>query len=207
MTRIVTAFVLALALATGAARADVLSLVGDPDCFGVPGATACPPGTLYQTDLGGEFFVSYREPEDPPFTDVWDALGAVSFVHAYALPANAVSASLQLLFAGINDIGAPPYDVRFNGQVIGSIPPIEGENAFELVRLFTFAVPAALLTGTDVVSWTASEGDGYIVDFSALRIVTRPEPMPVPEPAPALLLGVAAVALLLRRRRSPGPGA
>src|SRR5215472_14392036 len=67
-------------------HADVISLLGDKDCFGVPGATSCPAGSLFVTDLGGTFFADYRTPTDPAFTDIWSTPGGVSYTHMYVLP-------------------------------------------------------------------------------------------------------------------------
>src|SRR5215472_16050812 len=68
------------------AHADVVSLLGDKDCFGVPGAASCPAGSLFVGDLGGTFFADYRTPTDPAFTDIWSTPGGVSYTHMYVLP-------------------------------------------------------------------------------------------------------------------------
>ena len=63
---------------------------------------------------------------------------------------------------------------------------------------YLFAVPTPLLTGSDVVSWNGTGGDGYSIDYSELSVRTTE---PVPEPASLLLFGTGLVGLRAWRRR------
>lgn len=190
------AAVVALSLLPAVANASVISTVGDKDCFGLGGA--CPDGTRWRDDLGGVFFTSNQGLGDPAFTDAWDSPGAVAYSHTYALDGAPIGAVLEVKIAGIHDVNTGSvYDVLFNGVSIGAIPPNFSNEAFQEVLSYFFAVPTALLTGADVVSWAGTGGDGYSIDFSELTIRTA-----VPEPATLLLLGVGLAAAARRRQRA-----
>ena len=189
------AAVVALALLPTSASASVISLLGDKDCFGLGGA--CPDGTRWQDDLGGVFFTSNQGIGDPAFTDVWSTPDDVSYTHTYAMGGAPISAELEVKIAGIHDINTGQvYDVLFNGVSVGVIPPNLGGDAFQEVLTYLFAVPTGLLTGSDVVSWSGTGGDGYSIDYSELRVATA-----VPEPATLFMMG-AGLAMLVRRRQS-----
>jgi hypothetical protein len=207
----VSAAAVGLAAWAGAARvagaAEIVSLVGDKDGFGVPGAPAVPAdGTLYVDQLGGTYQADYRTASDTaaaPFTDFWDTFPSVSYTHAYALGGQApVSASLLIQIAGIHDINPEVvYPVTVNGVPVGTIPVNAEAGASQMVRLYRFDVPVNLLTGSGsvVVTTPSSSGgsDGYIVNFSELTI-TVPEPSSVAAPTAA---AVAVVMAGSRRRR------
>lgn len=183
-----------------AVHADVTSLLGDKDCFGVPTATTCPDGSGFVTDLGGALFTNYQTPGDPSFTDNWTSPGGVSYTHVYALPVSPISATLELRIAGIHDIYlSNPYTVDVNGTAVGTIAPNPDAIAFQEVKTYDFALPVGLLTGSDTVSWSGTALDGYIIDFSQLTVTTA-----VPEPGSIVLLVTAAslVGCLVRRRRT-----
>ena len=128
---------------------------------------------------------------------MWSAPNNVSYTHNYGLGGAPTSAELEVRIAGIHDINTGQvYDVLFNGVSVGVIPPNLGANAFQEVLTYLFAVPTGLLTGSDVVSWGGTGGDGYSIDYSELRIATA-----VPEPATLFMMG-AGLAMLVRRRQS-----
>jgi len=188
---------LAVAGLCAPAQADIVSMAGDADCFGLGGT--CAPGDLWASDLGGTFFTDYSTPEDPDFTDSWESFGPVNF----DLAGGAGSGfSVDLFVAGIADgPDRGPYAVFFNGTQIGQIEEtgIDPDNAYQQVVLFSFAVPDALVLVDNVLSFEASDaGDGYIIDYAALLSSS------VPEPASwAMMLGgMAAIGGLMRRRRT-----
>ncbi len=178
-------------------NAATVSLVGDVDCFGLGGS--CPDGTLWRDELGGVFFTNYQGLGDPSFTDKWSTDISPSYTHAYLLGGAPVSATLEVRTAGLAD-DRGPWDVIFNGTVIGAFPTNTRANAFQEVLTHSFSVPIALLTGSDLVNLainTTGQSDGYSIDFARLTIETTA----VPEPASALLLACGALGVLARRRR------
>ncbi len=180
-----------LALVIGAAgqaeAALVTSLVGDKDGFGLSGAPAVPvDGTLWQTDLGGVFFADYRDAGDllnAPFTDLWAGDSAISYTHNYSLGGETPTlATLSVQFAGVAD-DRGPWDVFFNGTLVGQIPTDTSVNNFEKIRLLSFNIPVALLTGSDSILLNInvpSPSDGYSINFSELQITSTAA---VPEPS------------------------
>lgn len=172
------------------------SLVGDKDCFGLPGVSSCPDGIGWASDLGGTFFTSYQDPGDPAFTDKWDADVDITYQHTYVLGA-ASSASLTIGTAGLAD-NRGPWDVFFNGSNIGQFTYNTSPNAFEEVRTFNFIVPTALLTGNDTVLLAINNpvSDGYSIDYSELTINAVPEP----ESYVLMLAGLGFVGAMARRR-------
>lgn len=188
----------ALMAATGiapAAQADVLSMVGDSDCFGLGGT--CPAGTLWRDQLGGVFFSSNATPGDGAFTDRWFAETTPTFSLGYS---GGTNVSLELKIAGIADLGRGPWTVTFNGTNVGTITTNNTANAFQEVRLFNFAIAANLLQATNTVFFTTNGGDGYSIDYVSL-LGTRAQGA-VPEPATWAMMmgGLGAIGFGLRRR-------
>jgi hypothetical protein len=191
----------------------VSSLVGDKDCFGLPGVNGCPDGALWSDQLGGIYWKSYQTPEDPDFTDRWGQMFAPIYLHSYAQIGVPVSASLTVRVAGVGN-NKGPWNMIFNGVVIGQIPRIDVEEgsqaeyeALQLVRTFTWAVPVELLSGS---SDTARLGvnlpetgppDAYSVDYSELTITTADNVVPEPGSWAAMLLGLSGLSFAIARRK------
>ena len=197
-------FVCVLAVATAwlsvptTAAASVISMDGDADCFGLGGS--CPDGTLWRDDLGGVFFTNYQDPGDPAFTDKWSADVDPTALHTYVLDGAAVSATLEVRTAGLAD-NRGPWDVFFNGVLIGQFSTNTSANAFQEVLTHTFLVPIALLSGSDTALFKINNPgvtDGYSIDYSQLSIETAA----VPEPISLLLLGGGLAAVAIRRGRA-----
>jgi hypothetical protein len=122
-----------------------------------------------------------------------------------------LTATLSMQIAGIANVGVAathgPYEVRFDGTIIGTIPINTAADGGDEILLYTFNVPIALLTGTDTVLINTDTSDGFAMNFSELNITTA---RPVPEPTSlasmaggALLIGLAAA----RRARKARSGA
>ncbi|MGO9096542.1 MAG: PEP-CTERM sorting domain-containing protein [Bryobacteraceae bacterium] len=186
-----------------ASAGTVTSLYGDVDCFGLPGVTSCPDGSLWSTGLGGVFFTDYRDPAEiasNSVTDVWAAPGDVSWTQPAYSTAGALSASFSIRIAGIADDGGP-YPVLFDGTSIGSIPENPGTNAFQEVLTYTFSVPVGLLTGSDTIAINGTGGDGYIIDYAQLTVTNNATGVPEPATFGLLLLGFGAFGAARSLRR------
>jgi hypothetical protein len=205
ITKFVIVCVLMFGIA-GGVNADVASLVGDKDGFGLAGAPAVPASGDW-TDFGGTYPMDNRTAGDPLFTDYWyfeqsegPLSSPISWVHAYSLDGAPVAATLYLNEAGMSD-DRGPWDVAFNGTSIGQIGvfPSSDELAF---RLLSFAVPTGLLTGSDTVTLTYldQQGEGFAINFSELAIRTTAA---IPAPG-AILLGTLGAGMVgwMRRRRA-----
>lgn len=184
--------------------ATITSLVGDKDGFGLPGAPAVPAdGTLWRDQLGGVFFTDYRDAGDlanAPFTDIWFSGSAISYTHTYSLAGlTPTSAQLSLQIAGVADSPVTPrgpWDVFANGTLLGQIPQNFDANAFQEIKIYTFNMPTALVTGSDSILLNInvpSIGDGYSINYSELTINA------VPEPSALALAGLSVLALKVVR--------
>ena len=195
-----------IVLASGA-QAEIISLVGDKDCFGIPGCAVSVPadGTRYVADLGGSLIpltADYRTAGDPAFTDHFGVLGGFSYVHTYVLSEIPLTAKLFIQIAGIHDTARDIYDVKVDTVSVGQIPvQTEIENDARVVT-YSFDVPLNLLDGSNAVSLTGTAGDAYIVNFSELRINAQDAAAPEPGTATLLGLGIAGLWGYGRRRRA-----
>lgn len=199
--KVLLATILGAAFYAGSASAAVVtSLVGDKDCFGLGGP--CPDGTLWRDGLGGVFFNNYQDPGDPAFTDKWSSDIGPTYQHSYSLGGQTpLSAELEIRTAGLAD-NRGPWDVFFEGVLVGVFPTNTSTNAFQEVVTHVFSIPVALLTGADDVLLAINipvQTDGYSIDFSELRVTVTE----APEPSTVGLFALAMlVAVAMRRRRT-----
>lgn len=191
--KLLIAIAMGIGLMSGAANAALISsTVGDADCFGLGGA--CADGDLWSDGLGGVFFTDYQTVGDPSHTDSW-FVGDRAWEHLYSLGGEApVAAFLDLLIAGFADIGS--VDLLAGATVIATY---DFADQFQSVHALTVAVPLGLIDGATSFSLSGPGDDGYIIDYSTLRITTEGT---VPEPAPIALIGIGLAGLLCSRRRT-----
>jgi hypothetical protein len=198
------AFIAALALAAPAVHAaTITSLVGDKDGFG---------GQITPETAGANTGPSFdnRTASDPLFTDVYlfeqnvgPGASPVTYTHSYMIPISQtpVSARLTIFESGMAD-DRGPWDVDFNGTVVGQI--IGPDASSTLSKFHTFSIDVTLLTGADLVSliYLDTVGEGYAIDYSELAIETGTiEVIPLPATLPMLLSALAGVACVARRKR------
>jgi len=199
--------VLSLAVLTfaflGVAHADVISLYGDIDCFGLGGS--CPDGSGFTTDLGGVQYADYRsaaEIASNSVTDIWRHQNpGVAMTFSYTLDGTPVSAIFTTRIAGIGNAGFGPDDVTFDGALIGNIPSNLSANSDQEVLTYSFAVPTGLLTGDDAVSIVVHGADGFSIDYGQLSVATASAAAPTPEPSTLGALCAGLAGLLARRLR------
>jgi hypothetical protein len=164
--------------------------LGDKDCFGLGGT--CPDGSGLWSNLGWEFPPqccsegrSHATPDDPVFTDRWIS-GAVSYDHHFDLGEKCInSAKLLVRIAGIADTGSPsfqtPYNVYLDSKIVGQILENNSPNRGQETRTYVFDVNPTMLQGKSVAGITIpatscadqSRCDGFVIDYSELRIITE----------------------------------
>ena len=190
MKKIVCLFIFLFA---GFANAGVITdLVGDKDCFGLGGS--CSDGDHYSTDLGGIYFTDNRSAGEVLGVDEWDSsfdLDGPTFSFDLDLAGEtALSASIKLFTAGI-DLAAGA-DFLFNGVLIGSYVEVAGTE--NMAATLIFNVPVGLLLNPDTLSLSLDDaGDGFIIDYIELSVVTGSTAVPEPSLLALLGLGLAGI--------------
>ncbi len=204
MKKLTTILIVLLVASQG--FANVTSLVGDKDGFGLSGApSVITTGTW--SDYGGTIPGDNRDVGDPDFTDIWEFIqtpdgplaSPIVYTHTYSLLQPAVSAVLTINEAGMSD-DRGPWDIAFNGITIGQIG-IFSPDDWQTIKLLSYDVPVYLLTGSDTVTLTYLDTvtgiEAFAINFSELTVSVIPAPG-------AILLGSIGVSLVgwLRRRRT-----
>ena len=187
-------------------KADVSSLVGDVDGFGIPGAPANPANGSDFLAIGGAISGDYRSAADlanAPFTDIWtyhQNTGDVGYNHVYSLLGQTpLVATLSIQEAGMSDARGP-WNVLFNGTSIGQIG-VFSSTFGTTIQTLSWNVPIGLLTGNDHISLvydtTIDASEGYAINYSQLSIQATPEPSTL---MIASCAGLGLVASRLRKR-------
>jgi hypothetical protein len=191
MRKISTITAALLLLSPFAANADVISLVGDIDCFNTGGACV-EDGTTWLP--GGWSFTP--EADDPYPTDFIQNGGSPTWDHIFA-PGAYTSATLTFRTAGIADIDGP-YSVYADDMLIGELP-YDGFGHI-LVETFSFDIDVSLLLDGMLTVQIADifSGDTWAIDYSLIDAVGR---VPVPEPGTLALLGIGLLGMGISRRK------
>jgi hypothetical protein len=180
----------------------LINLLGDKDGYGV----GCPVNAHY-TNYGA-YYADNRTASDPPFTDIWN-IGDGSWTHTLDLTGyTPVSASIEMMIAGIAgiaDFSEWKADIYVNGTIVGTIPGFDiapdGGVSHDWSAFYAFNIPVFLLgsPNDNIVVDVSDNGDGYIVDYSELKVYDASSV--VPEPTTMILLGIGLLGVAVLRRR------
>jgi hypothetical protein len=154
--------VLATASVCGLAAAQEQIFFGDADGFGF-GAPEVD-GGLFRA-LGGAFFGDYRDPGDPPTTDIWNAFTDQVWTFEYDA-AGITEANLHFYGAGYGDFTGPA-ELYLDGV---RIAVYDHPGLFETTHIVDEPIPVAMLDGHSEFELRTPSGDGYIIDYARLDL-------------------------------------
>ena len=181
--------VVAMILAIGSvAQADtvIVDLHGDKDGFGI--------GVM---DGEGFDWNDITGVSDSDGTDEW-LFGTRFWSHTYdvsSLDGPIIEASIEIFHGG--DGSYVPSEVFVNDVSVGFLTDADDAGNYAALDTFDLAPDIiAKLTGNDTIEVQTVSIDGWVLDYSELRVSS------IPDPATVLLLGIGGLGLLHRRKNA-----